>query len=157
MAVNIRIVHVGKTSEAWVRSGLDYYLQKLKRFSLIEVDEVPTLRAPKSTTVALQQKNESTLAKSRLKDTRHFVVLDKRGKRLSSKAFAQEIQRLESRRDLTFVVGGAFGFTERFLNEANEVISLSRMTLPHQLARIVLLEQLYRAFTILRGEKYHHE
>jgi len=136
---------MGKTKEAAIQTLTDEYLQRLRHYAEVE---------------GIALKDESALLKLCARDARPkhvLVVLDSRGKQLSSEELAQWIENYQDRKSvpLLFAIGPANGFTDETRRAATMVLSLGRMTLAHELARVVLLEQLYRAFTILKGHPYH--
>jgi 23S rRNA (pseudouridine1915-N3)-methyltransferase len=138
--VKIKIVWIGKTKEPAIQSLTDEYLKRLARYADTE---------------GIALKDEAALLKGRGRDT--LVLLDSRGKQLSSEEFAEFLGNHQDRNPLPlrFAVGPANGFTAETRQEASLLLSLGKMTLAHELARVVLLEQLYRAFTILKGHPYH--
>jgi 23S rRNA (pseudouridine1915-N3)-methyltransferase len=144
--VKLTVAWIGKTKESAIQSLTDEYLKRLSRYVDVQ-----------GTTL----KDESALLKlggRQARPTRHtLVLLDSRGKQLSSEEFAEFLRNHQDRNPfpLLFAVGPANGFTEEVRQEANLLLSLGKMTVAHELARVVLLEQLYRAFTILKGHPYH--
>lgn len=141
--MKLRIVAVGSIKERATRSLIDTYVKRIRRYSGCEEIEVKAGR-----------NEEASLRKA--VGTTTLVALDVRGEAMSSRAFAQRVERLASlgKGEVSFVIGGAEGLSKAFLAEARERWSLSQLTLPHRLARLVLAEQLYRAMTILRNEPY---
>jgi 23S rRNA (pseudouridine1915-N3)-methyltransferase len=144
--VKLRIAWIGKTKEPAIQSLTDEYLKRLSRYA---------------DTQGIALKDESALLKLCSRDARSgrntLVLLDSRGKQLSSEEFAEYLGNYQDRNPLPllFAVGPANGFTPETRQEANLLLSLGKMTVAHELARVVLLEQLYRAFTILKGHPYH--
>jgi len=144
--VKLRIAWIGKTKEAAIQSLTEEYLKRLSRYGDVQ---------------GMAVRDESALLKlggREARPTRHtLVLLDSRGKQLSSEEFAEFLRNHQDRNPLPllFAVGPANGFTEETRQEANLLLSLGKMTVAHELARVVLLEQLYRAFTILKGHPYH--
>jgi 23S rRNA (pseudouridine1915-N3)-methyltransferase len=133
---------------------VDEYAGRLARLLRFELSEVPEARKLAGTPRAREEEGASLLA--RLQPREHLVALDERGDELTSAELAARVRRwLERAQDLTLVVGGSDGLAPEVLARAGETLALSRLTLPHRLARLVLVEQLYRAMTILRGEPYH--
>ena len=152
--MNITFICTGKTSEKYVSEGMGIYLDRLKhycKFSLIEIE------AGKGNEAEIRKKEAASLLK-RVGEKDFLVLLDEKGKELTSPGFAELMQHHQniSTKNIFFVIGGAYGFSEEIYKRANLKVALSKMTFPHQLVRILFLEQLYRAFTILKGEKYHH-
>lgn len=165
--MRIRVVAVGKLKEIAMREAARVYLKRLAPYAPVTVEEVEDEPEPKSPTeadVARVQEVESARVAARVRlgggagGTRVVAALDRTGQELSSVEFAAWIERLIASagcHELCFAIGGACGLSQDFLAQADRVVSLSRMTFPHQLARVMLLEQLYRAFKIMRGEPYH--
>ncbi|HEY6105431.1 MAG TPA: 23S rRNA (pseudouridine(1915)-N(3))-methyltransferase RlmH [Anaeromyxobacteraceae bacterium] len=152
--MRIRVLAVGRDRSGLYRPALEEYARRLGRYARFEVVEVPEARRHAGTPRARDEEGEAILA--RLRDGERVVALDERGKEPSSEELARRLGAwLAGGRDLALVVGGADGLAEAVKARADESLSLSRLTLAHRLARLVLLEQLYRAFTILRGEPYH--
>ncbi len=152
--MKIRVLAVGRDRSGLYRPALEEYGRRLGHYGRFEVVETPEARRHAGTPRARDEEGEAILA--RLRDAERVVVLDERGREQSSEELARRLGAwLAGGRDLAFVVGGADGLAEAVKARADEALSLSRLTLAHRLARLVLLEQLYRAFTILRGEPYH--
>jgi 23S rRNA (pseudouridine1915-N3)-methyltransferase len=149
----------GKTKEAWVSQALDDYFKRCKRFGI----EINSLIIPESRhkTAGAIKKDETERLLSRLeKEGRAFtILLDETGRQLTSIGFAELISRQQilGYSTIRFIVGGAFGVDPSLHQKVDFTLSLSSMTFPHQVVRVIFAEQLYRAFTILRGEGYHHE
>ncbi len=140
-AVKIRVLAVGKLKEAHYRDAVDEYLGRLRHYATIEEVEV---------------RDDAALKKA-IPPRAHVVALTIDGKPRSSEELAARIEELAGRvNELAFIIGGADGIPADVVAQAHEKLSLSRMTLPHRLARLVLVEQLYRAMTIRKGEPYHH-
>ncbi len=152
--MKLRVVAVGKDRSGLFAPAAEEYAQRLERDLKLEGVEAPEARKHAGTARAKDEEGEAILA--RLRDAERVVLLDERGTEEPSTAFARRVARwLEQGKDLALVVGGSDGVSDAVRARADEVLALSRMTLPHRLARVVLLEQLYRAMTILRGEPYH--
>lgn len=153
--MRIKLVLVGKTERGHVAEGMAAYLARLAR--TIPVDEVVLPEAGKGEP-AYQQRVESERILTTLKPGERVVVLDERGRTLTSPQFATQLGKWRDQgvRQVTFVIGGAYGLTEEVRQRADLVLSLSAMTFPHQLVRVLFAEQLYRAFSILQGSPYHH-
>ena len=158
--MTIKILCVGKLKEAYFSDACAEYSKRLGRFCTIKITEVPDERAPETLSPADQaqvkaKEGERLLAAIDPKDT--VIALTIGGRRYTSERFAAHLNDLESRgvRSLAFVIGGSLGLGDAVLARADETLSLSDMTLPHRIARLVLLEQVYRAYKIRRGEAYH--
>lgn len=154
--MRLKLLWVGKTQEPWVRAGIDEYAGRVRRYLPLEILEAREEKGAQA--VAMRERECERLAKLLPKGAR-LVVLDERGEGMSSTEFASFLSRSRDQgvSDLVFAIGGAYGFSDGFRSQAFKAISLSRMTLTHQMVRVFLLEQIYRGFTIMNGEPYHHE
>lgn len=157
--MKISLITVGKTDIAWVRQGLDMYVSRLKHYAPFEVIEIPELKNVSALTKEQIKSKEGELVMKYVKPADDLILLDEHGKELRSIEFAKylEDKMISSGRDIVFVIGGAYGFSPEVYERAGGKISLSKMTFSHQIVRTIFAEQLYRAFTIIRGEPYHHE
>ena len=157
--MKLRLILVGKTVGAPLKECIADYVSRLQHYASFSVEEIPELKQAGSLSREQIKTREGELIAARLRDSNYVILLDERGRRYSSVAWAHELERKLSHasRDLVFVVGGAYGFSPAVYERADELLSLSEMTFSHQLVRLVFVEQLYRAFTIIRGEPYHHE
>jgi 23S rRNA (pseudouridine1915-N3)-methyltransferase len=156
--MRIHLLTVGKTDVPWVKEGLDLYVSRLSHYVPFGLEEIPGLKNVSSLSRDQIKEKEGELILKAIKPKDFVVLLDEKGKEYRSVEFARELSaRMASGRDLTFVVGGAYGFSEAVYGRADGKLSLSKMTYSHQVVRTIFAEQLYRAFTILRGEPYHHE
>ncbi|MBW1981564.1 MAG: 23S rRNA (pseudouridine(1915)-N(3))-methyltransferase RlmH [Deltaproteobacteria bacterium] len=155
--MKLRLILVGKVREPYLQEGIASYLQRLNRYLPVTVTVVKAERLTKSNPPERIVDLESRRVAAKVPPWGHLVVLDRRGKQFSSLALARWWSRLEREgcRELCFAVGGALGFSDSLRQRADTVLSLSRMTYTHEMSRLILLEQLYRIHTILRGEKYH--
>ncbi len=152
--MKLRIIAVGKDRSGLYAPAVAEYAKRLGRYVRFEVVEVPEARRHAGTPRARDEEGEALLAK--INPRERVVALDERGAEETSSAFARRVERwLAQGRDVALVVGGSDGLAPPVLARADETLALSRMTLAHRLARLVLVEQLYRAMTILRGEPYH--
>lgn len=157
--MKITLLTVGKTDRDWVRQGLDIYISRLKHYIPFTLTEIPELKNVSSFTEAQIKTKEGELILKNIRPSDELVLLDERGRQYTSVELAKVIQdRITySGRDMVFVIGGAYGFSQAIYDRADSKISLSKMTFSHQMVRTIFAEQLYRAFTIIRGEPYHHE
>ena len=141
------------------QSIIEDYSERVKHYTPFEVTVIPELKNTKSLSQEQQKQMEGEQIPPQLQESDHVVLLDEHGQELRSIEFATWIskkQQAVSRR-LVFVIGGPYGFSPTIYQRANEKLSLSKMTFSHQMVRMIFIEQLYRAFTILKGEQYHHE
>ena len=149
---------VGKTTDAHIEVLIQEYQKRLTHYIPFALQIIPELRNTKSLTPEQQKQAEGELILRTITPSTDLVLLDEHGKEFRSIEFADYVQkRMSSGRDVVFVVGGPYGFSEGVYQRANGKISLSKMTFSHQMVRLFFVEQLYRAMTILRGEPYHHE
>ncbi|MBO8477644.1 MAG: 23S rRNA (pseudouridine(1915)-N(3))-methyltransferase RlmH [Bacteroidetes bacterium] len=157
--MNITLLTVGKTDRNWIRDGLEIYCSRLKHYIPFSLVEIPDLKNAAALSREQIKEKEGVLILKNLKDSDNVILLDERGKEYSSMEWAGLLEKKISQggRDLVFVIGGAYGFSETVYRRADGKISLSRMTFSHQMVRTIFAEQLYRAFTIMKGEPYHHE
>ena len=157
--MKITLLVVGKTEEKWLRDGIAEYEGRIKRYASFKVTEIPALRDTRSMPEADQKRREAALIMKNVLPEDLVVLLDEHGKESGSVPFAGLLNRLlaTGKKNLVFVVGGPYGFDHSVKARADHTISLSQMTFSHQMVRLIFAEQLYRAFTILRNESYHHE
>jgi len=157
--MKITLLTVGKTDVEWVRKGLDLYISRIGHYSPFQMNEIPELKNVSALTKEQIKEKEGELILKSLKSADEVILLDEKGKEFRSVEFAVFLQEKMSRssRDIVFVIGGAYGFSEAVYDRAEGKISLSKMTFSHQMIRTIFAEQLYRAFTIIKGEPYHHE
>ena len=157
--MKIVFLTVGKTEDAYLKEGIDKYVKRLKHYTKLELIEINELKNTKALTPEQQKVKEAELILKKLSPLDHVVLLDEKGVEHSSKQFATYLDKkaIASTSSLFFIVGGPYGFDESVYARANDKFSLSRMTFSHQMIRLLFVEQLYRAFTIIKGEPYHHE
>ena len=156
--MKITLLVVGKTTSVQIESLIQEYLKHLTHYIPFVLQVIPELKNTKALTPEQQKLAEGDLILRAINSTTDLVLLDEHGKEFRSVEFADYVQkRMSSGRDVVFVVGGPYGFSEAVYQRANGKISLSKMTFSHQMVRLFFVEQLYRAMTILRGEPYHHE
>ena len=157
--MKITLLTVGKTDKDWVRQGLDIYVSRLKHYVPFSITEIPELKNVSALTKDQIKTREGELILKNIRNTDDVILLDERGKEYSSMELARILQdkMTYGGRDIVYVIGGAYGFSDAVYSRANSKLSLSRMTFSHQMVRAIFAEQLYRAFTIIKGEPYHHE
>lgn len=157
--MNIKLIVVGKTDEKYLQQGIDVYVSRLKHYVNFEMVVIPALKDQKGASPDEVKEREASLLLRQLEKCDRVVLLDEHGEQHTSVDFAQYIQKQMNAgvRNLAFVVGGAFGFASSVYAAASGKVSLSKMTFNHQMVRLFFVEQLYRAFTILRHEPYHNE
>ena len=156
--MKIELIVVGKTADARLSALIDDYLSRIAHYSSFEMITVMERRNTKSISREQQKRDEGAAVLRRLQQSDSVVLLDEHGTEMSSTELARYIEKLQSTaRRLVFVVGGPYGFCDEMHARADDKLSLSRLTFSHQMVRLIFVEQLYRAFTIIKGEPYHHE
>ena len=157
--MNIKLIVISKTDVPYIQAGIDEYTGRLKHYTGFEMVVVPAVKNAGSMSPAELKEREGQLILKQLEKVDTVVLLDEHGKEYTSVGFAEYLQRQMNGgiRTLAFVIGGAFGFSPAVYDAADGKMSLSQMTFNHQMVRLFFLEQLYRAHTILRHEKYHNE
>ena len=157
--MNIVLLTVGKTDVKWVKEGLDLYVSRLRHYVPFSVVEIPELKKVASFTKQQIKDKEGELILKQVGPQDTLILLDEHGREFRSLEFAEYMEKQlgTGAKNLVFAVGGAYGFSEPVYQRAGGKISLSKMTFSHQMVRTIFAEQLYRAFTILKGEPYHHE
>ena len=157
--MKITLLTVGKTDVPWVRQGLEIYVSRLSHYVPFRLEEIPQLKKVSSFSADQIKTKEGLLLLSKLRPSDRLILLDERGEEFTSVRFARFIEDAASKdgRDIVFAIGGSYGFSPEVYNRCDMRISLSKMTFSHQMVRTIFAEQLYRAFTIIKGEPYHHE
>ena len=157
--MKITLLVIGKTTTASIAAGIADYAARVNRYIPFEIVTLPDARASKSMTEAKQKEAEGKLSLGSLKPGDRLALLDERGVEMTSRQFSEMLERRAQTvgKRLVFAVGGPYGFSEEVYARADEKLSLSKMTFPHELVRLFFAEQLYRAQTISRGEPYHHD
>ncbi|MBP9186023.1 MAG: 23S rRNA (pseudouridine(1915)-N(3))-methyltransferase RlmH [Bacteroidia bacterium] len=156
--MKITLLQLGKTHFKFVDTGFEEFSKRLKHYCKFDSQlfELPTRL--KTTDINLTKKNEGELLLKKLNPNDFVILLDENGKEYTSTVFADYLQKLSVHQaHVVFIIGGAYGFSDDVYARANAKVSLSQMTFSHQLIRLIFIEQLYRAFTIIKGEPYHHE
>ena len=154
--MKIKLLIIGKTNEKYLAEGISVYASRLSHYLPFEIEIIPETKGKQDISVQKEKEGEQIL--KRIKQGEHLVLLDEKGKMMTSVQFSNYIgQKMNTgNKALVFVIGGAFGFSEKVYRAANDAISLSSMTFSHQMVRLIFTEQLYRAMTILKNEPYHH-
>jgi 23S rRNA (pseudouridine1915-N3)-methyltransferase len=156
--MKITLLQLGKTHFKFVDTGFDEFAKRLKHYCKFEslLFELPTRL--KTNDINQIKKNEGEVLLKKLTPNDFVILLDENGKEFASTSFADYLQKLSLHQaHVVFIIGGAYGFSDEIYTRANAKVSLSQMTFSHQLIRLIFIEQLYRAFTIIKGEPYHHE
>lgn len=157
--MKISLLTVGKTDIKWVSEGLGVYTSRIRHYLPFEVKEIPELKNVSALTKEQIKIQEGKLILKNLKESDELILLDEKGKEFRSIEFASFLEKKfqSSSRDIVFVIGGAYGFSQEVYDRSSSKIALSKMTFSHQMVRTIFVEQLYRACTIMKGESYHHE
>jgi 23S rRNA (pseudouridine1915-N3)-methyltransferase len=153
--MKIKLIAFSKSDEIFIAQGVKEYEQRIKRYSSFSIH---ILKPSVAAEPARIKKEEAQLLLKNIDENAQLILLDDKGKTYTSETFATFISQKmnESTKEIVFVIGGAYGFDEEIYKRAQSKISLSSFTFPHQLCRLIFVEQLYRAFTIIKNEKYHH-
>ena len=157
--MKIVLLAIGKTKEQYLIEGISQYQKRLNHYTQFELLEIPNIKNANNLSDFELLRKEGELIFQQLQPSDHLVLLDDKGKDFTSSKFAEKLQgwMLSSKKRLVFVVGGAYGFSEQVYQRGNEKLSLSKMTFSHQMVRLFFVEQIYRGYTILNNEPYHHE
>lgn len=158
--MNISIVTIGKLKEKYLKQGIEEYLKRLSTYAKVDIIELPDEKAPENlseTEMEQVKEKEGERILSKISDETHVIALAIEGKMKSSEQLAKDLDQLATygKSKVAFVIGGSLGLSKDVMKRANDTLSFSKMTFPHQLMRLILLEQVYRAFRINRGEPYH--
>ncbi len=157
--MKVTILVIGKTSKGFIDLGIEEYLKRLRRYIKVDIEVIPDVKNSKSLSVDQLILREEELLLATLTGRPDVILLDERGREYTSMELSGILQSkmLGSTKELVFVVGGAYGVSNAVKSRVKDHFAVSRLTFSHQMVRLVLVEQLYRAMTILRGEPYHHE
>lgn len=154
--MKVVVMCIGKTNESYLRQGISIYQERLPHYTSFEYIEIKDVKHSGNTAKLLEMEGKSYLNNIQSED--YLILLDEKGKEYTSESLAGMLEKhqVNSTRRLVFAIGGAYGWSEEMKQRANTTLSLSKMTFSHQMIRLFLLEQLYRAYTIIKGEKYHN-
>ena len=157
--MKVTLLVIGKTDDKLLKELIDKYHKKLSHYARFSYIEIPDPSRRKSLSIEDQKNQEAQKVENLLDKQSKLILLDENGKSFSSRSFANFIEKegLQGNSNLTFVIGGPYGFSDALKAKAYLLVSLSKMTFTHQMVRLIFSEQLYRAFSILKGEPYHHD
>ena len=157
--MNIKILTIGKTDNKALQSLIDDYTKRLSFYIKFDLEIIPDIKNVKNLSESQQKEKEGELILAKLTSTDQLILLDEKGTTFSSVGFSDYLQKKmnSGAKTLVFVIGGPYGFSDEVYQKAQGKISLSLMTFSHQMVRLFFIEQLYRGFTILRNEPYHHQ
>ena len=156
--MKIKLLSIGKTEEKYLKEGIEIYRKKLIHYFPFEYEEIPAIKQTKNLSFSEQKKREGEVILKKILPSYIVVLLDEAGTHYSSVNFSDFIQQkmLLGNKQMIFIIGGAYGFSPEVYARKDYVISLSSMTFSHQMVRLIFLEQLYRAGSIMKNEPYHH-
>lgn len=157
--MKIELAVIGKTSIGYLKQGIDEYIKRLKHYVSFEIKYIDDIKNTKNISEDQQKRTEGTKILSLLDKSDFVVLLDEHGKEYTSIQYSSYIQKrmLSGAKKVVFVIGGPYGFSQEVYDRANDKISFSKMTFNHEMIRLIFTEQLYRAYTIINHEPYHHE
>ncbi|WP_310557818.1 23S rRNA (pseudouridine(1915)-N(3))-methyltransferase RlmH [Flavobacterium sp.] len=157
--MNIKLIAIGKTDKKNLQSLIDEYQKRLSFYIKFDLEIIPDSKNVKNLSESQQKEKEGDMILAKITPTDQLILLDENGKTFSSVSFSEELQKKMNSgvKTLVFVIGGPYGFSETVYAKAHGKISLSLMTFSHQMVRLFFIEQLYRGFTILKNEPYHHQ
>jgi 23S rRNA (pseudouridine1915-N3)-methyltransferase len=157
--MKVTLLVVGKTDKQFMIEGIKQYSSRLKHYVDFNIEVIPDIKKTRKITPEQQKEMEGEKILAQWASSKELHLFDEKGKNYSSREFAGFLEKkmLSGLKELVFVIGGPYGFSDAVYQKATSKISLSRMTFSHQLARLLCVEQIYRAFTILKGEPYHHD
>lgn len=157
--MKIELAVIGKTSIGYLKQGIDEYIKRLKHYVPFEIIYIDDIKNTKNISEDQQKRTEGTKILSLLDKSDFVVLLDEHGKEYTSMQYSSYIQKrmLSGAKKVVFVIGGPYGFSQEVYDRANDKISFSKMTFNHEMFRLIFTEQLYRAYTIINHEPYHHE
>lgn len=149
---------IGKTDQKYLQTGIDEYAKRLKHYTNFELKIIPDIKKGKKLSEEEQKKQEGDKILANISDSDQVILLDENGKQYTSNDFSKYIEKLSlsGKKRIVFVVGGPYGFSNAVYERANSKMALSLMTFSHQMVRLIFTEQLYRAYSILNNEPYHH-
>ncbi len=157
--MKVILIIVGKTDFKYLEEGIHLYLSRIIHYLPFEIITIKDLKKGRTISPELVKENEGKEILNKIEPIDFVILLDEKGNEYTSVKFAKYIENktITGTRKLIFVIGGAYGYSENVYKRANDKISLSKMTFSHQIVRLIFMEQLYRALTIIKGEPYHHE
>jgi len=157
--MKITLLCIGKTDDRFIQEGIDKYLSRLKHYITFNIVVIPDVKNVKNMSQAQQMEKESELFFKQIGNQDFLVLLDEKGKEFRSVEFSDFLEKkmVTGVSHMVFLIGGPYGFSDKVRERANFLVSLSKMTFSHQMVRLFFAEQVYRAFTIMKGEPYHHE
>ncbi len=155
--MKIRIICLGKTKQKFIEEGIKEYQKRITKYLKLEWKILPDVKLTGNKTIEIVKDQEAAILEKNFPKSSFLIVLDENGKEFSSEKFAKYLEeKLSFRKEIIFIIGGVYGLSNKILKRADLVLSFSRFTFTHQMIRFLLMEQLYRSFTIIKGKKYHY-
>ncbi len=157
--MKIALLQTGKTTVRYISEGMDEYASRIKKYTIFDIITVPDLKNTRNMPFIEQKTREGKKIIQLMHPDDYVILLDEKGKEMRTSGFSELLEKvfMLPKKRILFVIGGPWGFSEEVYGRADFKMSLSKMTFPHQMVRLLFLEQLYRAFSIIKGEPYHHE
>ncbi len=157
--MKIKLIVIGKTTSDWLIKGISEYTSRLMHYTNFEIIEIPEVKNKAKLNIDKLKEAEQTELEKYLHSDSIIIALDEKGNEYSSEGFSKYIEKkmMAGTKQLVFIIGGAFGISSKMLGNCHDKIALSTMTFSHQMVRLIFVEQLYRAFSIIKNEKYHHK
>lgn len=157
--MKIALLQTGKTTVRYVSEGMDEYASRIRKYTIFDIITVPDLKNTRNMPSVEQKEREGNKIIQSVNPGDYVILLDEKGKEMRTSGFSELLSKafMLPKKRIVFVIGGPWGFSEEVYERADFRLSLSKMTFPHQMVRLLFLEQLYRAFSIIKGEPYHHE
>jgi 23S rRNA (pseudouridine1915-N3)-methyltransferase len=157
--VKVKLLLIGKTNKSFLIEGENEYLKRIQHYIKLERIELQDIKNQKHLTIDQIKSNEGRLFLEKIKNEDFVILLDEKGQQMTSKELSLFINEkaLNASKNIVFIIGGAYGFSSELYERSNYKLGLSKMTFSHQMVRMIFLEQIYRAMSILKGEPYHHE
>ncbi len=154
--MNIRVICPGKTKQKFIANGIAEYTKRLGPFCKFEIIETADVKLSSSNNIDIVKEKEAQIIDKYLKQSNYLIALDQYGKQMTSEEFAGFIDNSMGKINIDFIIGGVYGLSDQLRKRANLLLSFSKMTFTHRMIRMLLVEQIYRAFTIINGKKYHY-
>lgn len=157
--MEICVINVGKTNASWIKEGIDLFESRIVKYIKYSSISIPDIKNSRNLSIDTIKEEEGKLILQNLSSSDLVVLMDEKGKELSSREFSEWIQKQmnSGRKRLTIIIGGPYGFSESVYKKADSKLALSKMTFTHEMAKLILTEQIYRGMTLLKGEPYHHD
>ena len=153
--MKIRILCVGKSKQKFIEEGVQEYLKRISKFMSIKFEILPDVKLTKTNTIKIVKDKEVKIIEKHISERDFTIALDEQGFQFSSQKFSELIKKNIGYKNIVFIIGGVYGLSEKILRKADLKLSFSKFTFTHQMIRMILTEQIYRAFTIIQGKKYH--